>query len=212
MGRDVHVCELHKKITGQWLHWQESNGTFILSTEKSNGHSANSISLWPMSDVDVHSWWLVATVIFDYKNPHCDLELLWQQTSLLAWYPSPWLSITIPSLVAKGSAVIIQMNIHWNFEPFMCPWPWPWQSNPIFSQDNPAYDDGASNPSCKRISSSADTAESGVLIIWSFIVSLTLKTANQPFWKTIWLMMMHHHTKFGSERFNDSEDIFWTNN
>ena len=30
---------------------------------------------------------------------------------------------------------IVQMNIHWNSEPFLWPWPWPQQSNQIFSQD-----------------------------------------------------------------------------
>ena len=39
---------------GQWLRWQKSNGTFVLSTEKSNRHFANLIGLWPMSEVDVH--------------------------------------------------------------------------------------------------------------------------------------------------------------
>ena len=34
--------------------WQESNGTFVLSTEKSNSHFANSVGLWPMSDVDIY--------------------------------------------------------------------------------------------------------------------------------------------------------------
>ena len=38
-----------------------------------------------------------------------------------------------------------QMNIPWNFEPFLCPWPWPQQSDPIFSQENPSYDDVPSN-------------------------------------------------------------------
>ena len=44
--------------------------------------------------------------------------------------------------------------------------------------------------SCKRISSSEDIfiLESHILILWSFTVTLTLKTAIQSFWKTIWLM------------------------
>ena len=36
---------------------------------------------------------------------------------------------------------IVKMNIHWNFEPFLWRWPWHQQSNPIFSEDNPPYDD-----------------------------------------------------------------------
>ena len=41
-------------------------------------------------------------------------------------------------------------------------------------------------------------------------VTLTLKSANQSLWMTIWLMAMHYHTKFGSKNLSDSEDI-WTN-
>ena len=65
--------------------------------------------------------------------------------------------------------------------------------------------------SCKRISSSEDILERHILIIWSFTVTLTLRAANQSFGKTIWRIMMHHHTKFSSKRFSNSEDIFWTN-
>ena len=63
--------------------------------------------------------------------------------------------------------------------------------------------------SCKMISSS-DIFKSHVLMILSLAVTLTLETANQPFRKTTWLIMMHHHTKFGSKRFRDSEDTIWT--
>ena len=40
---------------------------------------------------------------------------------------------------------------------------------------------------------------------------LTLKTAKKSFWKTIWLLMMNHQTKFGCNRFSDLEGIIWTN-
>ena len=36
---------------------------------------------------------------------------------------------------------------YWNFEPFLCPWPWPQHSCPVFSQEDPAHDDGPSKPS-----------------------------------------------------------------
>ena len=65
--------------------------------------------------------------------------------------------------------------------------------------------------SCKRISSSENILENHILIIWSFTVTLTTEIANQSFWKTIWLILMHHNNKFGSKRFNDSEDIVWAN-
>ena len=28
---------------------------------------------------------------------------------------------------------------------------------------------------------------------------------------TLWLMVLHHHTKFGNKMLNGSEDIIWTN-
>ena len=48
--------------------------------------------------------------------------------------------------------------------------------------------------SCKRISSSDNIFKRQNLIILSVTVILTLKTANQSFWKTIWLIITHHHT------------------
>ena len=48
----------------------------------------------------------------------------------------------------------------------------------------------------KRICSSDEIFKSHIFIILSLTVTLTLKTANQSFWKTIWLIMIHHHTKF----------------
>ena len=51
------------------------------------------------------------------------------------------------------------------------------------------------------------------VIFWLYVPSLWLcPWRHKPiFWKTIWPMMMHPHTKFGSKRFSDSEDIVWTN-
>ena len=40
---------------------------------------------------------------------------------------------------------------------------------------------------------------------------LTLEAANQPFHLTLWLIIMHHNTKFGDKWFSGSEDIVWTN-
>ena len=55
---------------------------------------------------------------------------------------------------------------------------------------------------CKRISSSDNILKSHILIILSLTVILSLKTANHSFWKTIWLIMMHYHTKFGRKNFS----------
>ena len=65
--------------------------------------------------------------------------------------------------------------------------------------------------SCKRIASSDNILKSKIMVIFSFTVTLILKTANQSFWKTIWLIMMHHHAKFGyTKQFSNSEKIIWT--
>ena len=77
--------------------------------------------------------------------------------------------------------------------------------------------------SCKRISSSDNILKSGILIliILSLFVNLFLQTANQSFWKTIWLIMMHHCTKFGSKKVKQLQkissgqtviDIYWFSN
>ena len=64
---------------------------------------------------------------------------------------------------------------------------------------------------CNRICRTEDKVESHVLIVWTITMLLSLKTANQPFCMTLWLIMMHHHIKFGNKQFSSSEDIFWTN-
>ena len=83
---------------------------------------------------------MVETVISDHMNPHCDPEL--EDSKQI------FLHDTLTNDDASPNQVwfqmiqhlrIIQMN--WNFEPFLWPWPWPQQSNPIYSQDNLAYDD-----------------------------------------------------------------------
>ena len=51
-------------------------------------------------------------------------------------------------------------------------------------------------------------AKSHIVIISALTMcDLTLKTAKQSFCTTLWLMVMHRHTKFGNKRFCDSEDI-----
>ena len=43
------------------------------------------------------------------------------------------------------------------------------------------------------------------------ILHCDLDDSKLIFWKTIWLITLHHHTKFGGKRFSDSEYIIWTN-
>ena len=47
--------------------------------------------------------------------------------------------------------------------------------------------------------------DSHILLIWPITVTLTLKTANQSFRKTLWFMMTYQHTKCGLK------NIIWTN-
>ena len=79
-------------------------------------------------------------------NPHCDPLLedsnpIFLHDTLAHDDASPY-QVWLQKIQQLGK-YIIQMNIHWNSEPFL--WPSPPQNNPIFSQDNPAYDDVPSN-------------------------------------------------------------------
>ena len=71
---------------------------------------------------------------------------------------------------------------------------------------------------CKRISSSDNILKSNILIILSLTVILTLDTPNHSFWKTIWLIMMHHYTmvvegsaiqKISGQTFRHFEILLW---
>ena len=105
---------------------------------------------------------------------------------------------------------IVQMNIHWNFEPFL--WPWPCSAiQSVHKTIQLMMMCHQTRFSCKRISSSVDKLESRILIIQSFTVTVILKTADQSFWETIWLILTYNHTKFGYKKFSDSEDIIWKN-
>ena len=146
---------------------------------------------------------MVETVIFDQMSPHCDPELE-DQSSCTSFWPIMCHHHTkfgYRRFSSRGD--IIQMNIHWNSELFLWPWllPWPQQSNPIFMM---MYHQ--TKFTCKRISSSDNISKSQILIILFLTVTMTLKTANQSFWKTIWPIMMHHHIKLGSKGFSDLEN------
>ena len=86
-------------------------------------------------------------------------------------------------------------------------------ANPIFSEDNPPFKMmyHQTKFNSKKISSSDNILKRHILIILSVTATLTLKAADQSFWKRIWLIMMHHRTTFGSKRFRDLEHIIWTN-
>ena len=108
-----------------------------------------------------------------------------QQTNILAWHLGPWCCITIPSLVIEGSEAE-EIWSRWTFTGILnC-------SSDLDLDHNRAIQSfhrtihltmmyHQTKFSCKRISSSDNILKSHVLIIWSFIVTLTMKTAGQSF-------------------------------
>ena len=78
---------------------------------------------------------------------HCDLDLEdSNQSSCMTLWPMVLHQHTKFGYKQFSSwEDIVQMNTHWNSEPFLQTRPWPQQSNPIFSQDNQVYDDAPSN-------------------------------------------------------------------
>ena len=100
-----------------------------------------------------------------------------------------------------SSEDIYRSNIHRHFEPSL----WPWLcSNPVFPQNTLAYDAVLSNQIWLQIYQQfrRNSRNSHILIIYALAVTLTLKTVNQFFCMTLWLMMMHKHTKFSIIQIN----------
>ena len=60
---------------------------------------------------------------------------------------------------------------------------------------------------CKRISRSADEVEQSHFDHMSLHCDLDIKVCRPIILRTLQLMMMHHHTKFGNKRFGGSEVI-----
>ena len=64
---------------------------------------------------------------------------------------------------------------------------------------------------CKQTSTfKIYSRNSNILIKWVLLVTLTLKTANPSFSKTLWLMMIHRNTKFGYKRLSSTEGTVQT--
>ena len=83
--------------------------------------------------------------ILGYISNHYDLEL---EDSKPFFLHNTLATVTLPSMVTKGLAVE-EISSRWTFNGILILfWLWLWpqlQSNPIFSQDNPAYDNVPSN-------------------------------------------------------------------
>ena len=95
-------------------------------------------------------------------------------------------------------------------------------NNPIFPQDALTYDSLSSNkvwlPKIQQFR--RYSSQSHILIIF---VSLCFEPSQQMsphydlenskqflFHMTLWLILLHHFTKFGNKMFCDSEDVIWT--
>ena len=146
-------------------------------------------------------------------SPHCDPDLEDSKQIFLHDTFGPWCCITIPSLVTEGSAAE-EISSRWTFTGIL---------NLFCDLDRDlkrAFQSFHKTINLmmmchqtkftrKRISSSDNILKSYILIILLLTVTLTLKTANHFFFflKTIWFIQMHHHTKLGSTRFSDSENI-----
>ena len=139
-------------------------------------------------------------------------------TKFSAWHSGSWCCITIPSLVTKYSAVQKishgQSPTYWAFAVTLT-----LNAVIIFLsfffflyKTPPAYDAVLSNQVWLQIDQQFRkySRNSHILIILALPVTMTLKTVNQFFCMTLWLMMLHHHTKFGNKIFRTSEDIIRT--
>ena len=125
-----------------------------------------------------------------------------------AWHFGPWCCVTTPSLVTEGSAAE-EILSRWTFTGILnlfC------DLKLDHNKDIQSFHKTIHLMfSCKRFRSSDNILKCHILIILSLTVTLTSKTANQSFWKTIWLITMHHHTKFGRKRLSSWWDIIQMN-
>ena len=83
------------------------------------------------------------------------------------------------------------------------------RSNLIFPQDRSAFDAVLSNKVWLQTNQQfrRHNRNSHIWIILALAVTLTTNTVNQFFYMTHWLIIMHHHTKFGKKWLSGSEDI-----
>ena len=136
-----------------------------------------------------------------------------QRTNLLAWHSGAWWCINIPRLDTEGSAAGKILS-RWTFTEIynlsMTLILTTTEHSNLFTRQSSLVR-CAIEPSCKRMSSSEDIilfSESHILITDYVILccDLYLEDSKQSFWKTIWLLMMHHHIKFETK---SSKDIIW---
>ena len=155
---------------------------------------------------------MVEAVISDDMSPHCDPELEDSKINLLAWHFGPWCCITITSLVTGQQRRRYRPDEHsLEFLTYSVTFTLTTTDQSNLSTRQSTLWWCAIKPSLVAKGSAGQILKRHILITIPVTLTLTLKTANQSFWQTIWLIMMHHHTTFGSKRFSVSKDIIWTN-
>ena len=138
---------------------------------------------------------MVETVIFDQMSPNYDPKR--DDSKSIFLHDTLAHNVASPSLVTEGSAAE-EISSRWTFTGILN----------LFCDLDLDYNRAIQSFhktihlmimchqtkfSCKRISGSVNILKSHILITLSLTVTLTLKTANRSFWKTIWLKMVHHH-------------------
>ena len=84
-------------------------------------------------------------------------------------------------------------------------------ASPIFPLNTPAYNAVLSNQVWLQTNQQfGKYNKNSHILIKDLVVTFTLNTVNQFFCTTLWLMMLHNHTRFGNKIFCGSEDIFQT--
>ena len=108
----------------------------------------------------------------------------------------------------SGSKDIVRANIPWWSEPSL--WPWPWGQQSKWSHNTPDHNDAPQYQIWMQKVQKFRRYGRKVGFSKGFepTVNLTLNIGTQPFCITLWVMMMHHHTKFGCIQFSVSGDIF----
>ena len=102
----------------------------------------------------------------------------------------------------------IRTNNPRGYEPSL--WPWPWRQQPKMSHNTPAHGDAPLSQVWLEKVKKLGYKRRCVFLGSDQTLTLTLKIGTQPFCMTLWVMMMHHHTKFGCIQFSGSQDIFRT--
>ena len=78
-------------------------------------------------------------------------------------------------------------------------------SNHIFQQDTLGYDAVLANQ--VWLQTDQQFRRLKIVKVKALAVILTLNIVNQFFCMTLWLLMLHYHTRFGNKMFCGSEDI-----